>query len=158
MRCPPGSSATPTDARTASATRRVSFFDSDSSRNVGRGRDRARIATPARPAPNCLQNPNRIVFNCVATIALVFCVFGASPFPRQFSALDIMSQAHGLGSCVRCPLVIRLGAGCLGSLDFPLDFLAGAGPHLFFFGLLTLLSDSLSVRAPGDPALQPTTP
>src|SRR5437870_12664231 len=121
MRCPPGSSATPTDARTASATRRVSFFDSDSSRNLGLGRERARIATPARPAPNCLQNPNRIVFNCVATIALVFCVFGAYPFTRQFSALDIMSQAHGLGSCVRCPLVIRLGAGSLGHLT-PLWF------------------------------------
>ena len=65
-----------------------------------------------------------------------------------------MSQAHGLGSCVRCPLVIRLGAGCLGSLDFPLDFLAGAGPHLFFCVLLTRLSDSRSHRAAGNPACQ----
>src|SRR5437667_11050039 len=154
MRCPPGSSATPTDARTASATRRVSFFDSDSSRNLGLGRERARIATPARPAPNCLQNPNRIVFNCVATIALVFCVFGAYPFTRQFSALDIMSQAHGLGSCVRCPVVIRLGAWRLGSLDLPLDFLANAGPHLFFCVLLTRLSDSRSHRAARNLACQ----
>src|SRR5437879_13021820 len=65
-----------------------------------------------------------------------------------------MSQAHGLGSCVRCPVVIRLGAGRLGSLDFPLDFLAGAGPHLFFCFLLTSLSDSRSHRAAGNPARQ----
>src|SRR5437867_11956723 len=65
-----------------------------------------------------------------------------------------MSQAHGLGSCVRCPLVIRLGAGCLGSLDFPLAFLAGAGPHLFFCVLLTRLSDSRSHRAAGNSACQ----
>src|SRR5207253_6068907 len=130
------------------------FFDSDSSRNLGLGRARARIATPARPAPNCLQNPNRIVFNCVATIALVFCVFGAYPFTRQFSALDIMSQAHGLGSCVRCPVVIRLGAWRLGSLDLPLDILAGAGPHLFFCVPLTSLSDSRSHRAARNLACQ----
>src|SRR6266705_213945 len=59
-----------------------------------------------------------------------------------------------LGSCVRCPVVIRLGAGRLGSLDFPLDFLAGAGPHLFFCVLLTSLSDSRSHRAAGNPACQ----
>src|SRR5205823_5743661 len=61
-----------------------------------------------------------------------------------------MSQAHGLGSCVRCPVVIRLGAWRLGSLDLPLDFLANAGPHLFFCVLLTRLSDSRSHRAARD--------
>src|SRR6058998_857276 len=65
-----------------------------------------------------------------------------------------MSQAHGLGSCVRCPVVIRLGAWRLGSLDLPLDFLANAGPHLFFCVLLTRLSDSRSHRAAGNPACQ----
>src|SRR5205823_14061189 len=36
----------------------------------------------------------------------------------------------------------------------PLDFLAGAGPHLFFCVLLTRLSDSRSHRAAGNPACQ----
>src|SRR5204863_7367272 len=65
-----------------------------------------------------------------------------------------MSQAHGLGSCVRCPVVIRLGAWRLGSLDLPLDFLANAGPHLFFCVLLTRLSDSRSHRAARNLACQ----
>src|SRR3989449_2229953 len=65
-----------------------------------------------------------------------------------------MSQAHGLGSCVRCPVVIRLGAWRLGSLDLPLDFLAGAGPHLFSCFPLRSLSDSRSRRAARNLACQ----
>src|SRR5207244_6920742 len=51
-------------------------------------------------------------------------------------------------------VVIRLGAWRLGSLDLPLDFLANAGPHLFFCVLLTRLSDSRSHRAARNLACQ----
>src|SRR5437660_6498930 len=62
-----------------------------------------------------------------------------------------MADVHGLGSCVRHPLAVRLGAWPHGPPDSSLALPSRARPHLFFCIFLAGVSDPWAHRSPRDP-------